>query len=73
MTDKMLDFKNEMCGEHLVPIEDRIREIWPGQHPKVTLLIRTPWLPDGGILITNDAPGEAKKEMERLMLKDTLA
>ena len=73
VSDKMLEFKNEICDKHLVPIENRMRKIWPGEQPKVTLLIRTPWLPDGGILITNDSPAEAKSELERLARKDKFA
>jgi len=67
---KMNEFKDELCFKHLVPIENRISHIWPGQKPMVTLLIRTPWLPDGGILITNDSLDEAKAEFERLSGKD---
>jgi hypothetical protein len=72
VSDKMIDFKNAICDEHLVPIENRIREMWPGQEPKITLLIRTPWLPDGGILITNDATAAAVDELNRLREKEAV-
>jgi len=70
MSDKLRAFKDEICDRHLVPIEKRIGEIWPRQEPKITLLIRTPWLPDGGILITNDSLAEAEAELKRLGAKD---
>lgn len=70
MRDKMAEFKDQLCNEHLVPIEDRIREFWPGQDVKVTLLIRMPWLKDGGILITNDSIEDALAEVNRLREKE---
>ena len=66
----MAEFKNELCAKHLVPIENRVRKIWPHQQPKITLLIRTPWLPDGGILITNDSVHEIAEEIARLGAKE---
>lgn len=60
------NFKNELVNEHLVPIEDRIREIWPGHEPLITLVVRTPWLEDGGIVITNDTFDAAIAEINRL-------
>lgn len=69
----MADFKDDICDAHILPIENRIRQMWPGQEPKITLMIRTPWLPDGGILITNDSASEAKAEIERLFGKDIVA
>jgi hypothetical protein len=72
MSTKMAQFKNEICDDHLIRIEDRMMEIWPGEFPKITLLIRTPWLPDGGILVTNDSIDAAKIEMERLGKKDVV-
>lgn len=72
MSDKMAAFKNEICDRHLIPIEDRIRQIWPNSQPKVTMLIRTPWLPDGGILITNDSIDAAIAEINRLSAKESV-
>jgi hypothetical protein len=69
-SDAMRDFKNKLCDEHLVPIEGCIRKLWPGQEPKITLLIRTPWLPDGGILISNDSTQDAQAELSRLSRKE---
>jgi len=63
---KLVDFKNEIAESHLLAIEDRIREIWPGSDPKITLVIRTPWLEHGGILITNDSAEALIAETKRL-------
>jgi len=62
----MAEFKDELVLKHLLPIENRVDDIWPHQQPKITLLIRTPWLPDGGILITNDSVNEIAAEIARL-------
>ena len=66
----MVALKNELCNRHLLKIEDRMREIWPDQQPKLTLLIRTPWLEDGGILLTNDDLPAALAEIDRLQKKE---
>jgi hypothetical protein len=70
MSNKMAEFKDEICAKHLVSIETRVNKIWPNQQPKITLLIRTPWLPDGGILITNDSVDEIAAEIARLGTKE---
>jgi hypothetical protein len=66
----MRDFKAQLCAEHLVPIQDYIRKLWPHEDPGITLLIRTPWLDDGGILITNDSIPDAQAEFSRLSRKE---
>ena len=70
MSTALQRFKNEICDRHLLKIEDRIREIWPDSHPYITLIIRTPWLGDGGILISNDSLKDAEAELHRLGAKE---
>jgi hypothetical protein len=72
MSDKLRDFKNQIVFEHLCPLERKIQEMWPNEEPKVTLLVRTPWLPDGGILITNDELDDAAAELRRLQTKEVV-
>lgn len=67
------DFKNELANNYLLPIEDRIREIWPSSKPLITLVVRTPWLDDGGIIITNDSLDAAISELERLKKTEKIA
>jgi hypothetical protein len=40
------------------------------QPPKITIVIRTPWLPDGGVLLTDDDLDEAIAEILRLKAKE---
>jgi len=70
MSDKFRNFKDEICVRHLLPLENRLDKMWPHKQPKITLLIRTPWLPDGGILITNDSVDEIAAEIARLGAKE---
>ena len=37
------------------------------EDPKITIIIRTPWLADGGVLMSNDNFDEAVKELQRLL------
>lgn len=43
------------------------------QLPKITLVIRTPWLNDGGVLMGNDDFDEAISEINRLRVKPEVA
>jgi hypothetical protein len=36
------------------------------QRPKITIVIRTPWLPDGGVLLSDDDFDQAIAEVNRL-------
>lgn len=38
---------------------------------KITIIIRTPWLSDGGVVITNDSDEEAIAEFRRLQTSPT--
>jgi len=39
---------------------------------RITIVIRTPWLPDGGVLISDDDFDEAIAEIQRLRQKDVV-
>jgi hypothetical protein len=66
MSSTLQRFKDEIANEYLVPIEDRFRKMFPGEEPKVTLVVRTPSLSDGGCIITNDSLDAAIDELRRL-------
>jgi hypothetical protein len=68
VSDKLRHWKDRIVGEHLARIED----LFAPEQPKVTLLIRTPWLKDGGILITNDSTEAALAEFNRLAGKEVV-
>lgn len=49
-------------------ISEKLREIDAmfKQSPKITIVIRTPWLEDGGVLLSNDELEQAIAEIRRL-------
>jgi len=63
---KMQQWKDRIVAEHL----SRIEHMFAPECPKITLLVRTPWLKDGGILITNDSTDAALAEFNRLREKE---
>ena len=44
----------------------------PKNTPKLTLIVRTPWLKDGGLLMGNDDCDEAIAEIQRLRIREPL-
>ena len=44
----------------------------PKQEPKITLIVRTPWLEDGDVLMGNDDYDEAIAAINRLRFKEPL-
>jgi len=55
-------------AQHLGEISDLFT-----QPPKMTIVIRTPWLVDGGLLIGDDDFDEAIAEIQRLRLKQKVS
>jgi len=47
-------------------LDDVCRVFTRHEDVRVTLVVRTPWLEDGGVLMGNDEIDEAIKEIERL-------
>jgi len=43
------------------------------QRPKITIVIRTPWLEDGGVLLSDDNFDEAIAEIQRLRASEITA
>jgi hypothetical protein len=58
--DKLLQVHGEI-SKHL----EKISKLFT-QRPKITIVIRTPWLKDGGILLTDDEFDDAIAEIQRL-------
>ena len=58
-----------------VEVANRLGEIADlfTQQPKITIVIRTPWLEDGGILISDDDFDAAIAEIQRLRVRDGVA
>ena len=55
-------------------ISDKLNEIGGlfTEPPKITIVIRTPWLDDGGVVLTNDDFDAAIAEIQRLRTKGTV-
>lgn len=58
---------NELVKLH-ARISQKLNEIDSmfSESPKITIVIRTPWLEDGGVLLSNDDFDAAVKEIDRL-------
>jgi hypothetical protein len=68
MNDKLKLWKNEIVHRYLLQIED----LFAPEQPKITLIVRMPWLEDGGILITSDSIADATAELNRLSQKEPI-
>ena len=64
MSDKLQRLHNDI-STHLSEISALFTE-----QPKITIVIRTPWLPDGGVLLSDDDLDEAIAEIRRLQVKE---
>lgn len=67
MSDKLQRVHADVAN-HLADIADLFTH-----RPKITIVIRTPWLDDGGILIGDDDLDEAIAEIQRLRGKQETA
>lgn len=58
--EKLVNLRSDIA-DHLVEIADMFEK-----QPKITIIIRTPWLEDGGVLISDDDYDLAVAEIQRL-------
>jgi len=66
MSDVLQELQHDI-SEKLLEIEDMFK-----RPVKITIVIRTPWLADGGVLISNDDFDTALAEIQRLRAKQII-
>jgi hypothetical protein len=62
MASERLARAHAEISDHL----EAIAGLFVGGTPMITLVVRTPWIADGGVLLTNDTTDEAVAEIQRL-------
>jgi hypothetical protein len=70
MTSDTLEKLRQRIATKLVEISDMFER--PNE-TRITIVIRTPWLADGGVLLSDDNFDEAIVEIQRLRIRDEVS